>query len=113
MVGPKFVLASLLSTLVVWSSARADQGDQYHGMHMWEGGWHGWVMGPLMMIAFLVIAVIVVVLIVRWLGGAGHGEIHSPHASSGKSPLDILRDRFASGEIDEEEFEKRRRLLDA
>lgn len=113
MVGMKFALASLLSTLVVWSSAWAEQGDQYHGMHMWEGGWHGWVMGPLMMIVFLVIAVIVVILIVRWLGGSNHGAIHSPHPSSGKSPLDILRDRFACGEIDEEEFEKRRRVLDS
>ncbi len=113
MVGMKFGLATLFTTLVVWSSAWADQGDQYHGMHMWEGGWHGWVLGPLMMITFLIIAVIVVVLIVRWLGGAGHGAIHSPHASSGKSPLDILRERFACGEIDKQEFEERRRVLEA
>lgn len=70
MFGVKFGLAILITTLAVWSSAWADQGDQYHGMHMWEGGWHGWVLGPFMMITFLVIAVIVVVLIVRWLVGS-------------------------------------------
>ena len=113
MFGVKFGLATLITTLAVWSSAWADQGDQYHGMHMWEGGWHGWVLGPFMMITFLVIAVIVVVLIVRWLGGVGHGAVHSPHASSGKSPPDILRERFARGEIDQKEFEERRSVLEA
>jgi putative membrane protein len=28
-----------------------------------------------------------------------------------KSPLEILKDRFARGEIDEEEFERKRKLL--
>ena len=113
MFGIKFGLAILFTTLAFWSSAWADQGEQYHGMSMWVGGWHGWVLGPFMMIAFLAIVVIVVVLIVRWLGGAGHGAIHSPHASSDKTPLDILRERFACAEIDQEEFEERRRVLEA
>jgi len=112
MVAMKFGLPTLFTTLLVWSSAWADQDAPYRGMHMWGGGWHGWFFGPVMMILFLVIVVIVVVLAVRWLGGAGHGATHSPHAPSGKSPLDILRERFARGEIDREEFEERRRVLE-
>lgn len=76
---------------------------------MWNGGWYGWFFGPIMMIVFIAVAVVVVVLLVRWLGGIGHGG--APHVSPGKTPLDILEERFARGEIDKEEFEERRRLL--
>jgi putative membrane protein len=76
---------------------------------MWHGGWYGWFFGPIMMIAFIAVVVVVVVLLVRWLGGPGHGgALHSP---PGKTPLDILKERFARGEIDKEEFEDRRRVL--
>jgi len=81
-----------------------------YGPHMWSGGWHGWFFGPIMMIVFIAVAVVVVVLLVRWFGGTGHGAVH--HAPlPGKTPLDILKERFAKGEIDKEEFEERRRVL--
>lgn len=76
---------------------------------MWHGGWYGWFMGPLMMIVFLAVAVAVVVLLIRWLGGPVHGNA-SP-VPPRKTALDILEERFARGEIDKEEFEERRRLL--
>ena len=68
--------------------------------------------GPFMMIMFIAVVVVVIVLIVRWLGGSGYGGVGSPHAPSGKTPLEILKERFARGEIDKEEFEERRRVLD-
>ncbi|MFQ6017096.1 MAG: SHOCT domain-containing protein [Kiloniellaceae bacterium] len=61
------------------------------------------------MFLFVAAVVVVAVLAIRWLGGFGHGP--SPHAAPGKPPLDILRERFAGGEIDREEFEERRRVL--
>jgi len=76
---------------------------------MWHGGWYGFFFGPIMMIVFIAVAVVVVVLLVRWLGGSGHGS--APHAAAGKTPLDILKERFARGEIDKDEFEERRQLL--
>jgi putative membrane protein len=113
MVGMKSVLATLFTTLVVWSSAWADQGghpdmgDMMGNMEAW--GWAWMIFGPIMMIVFIAVAVVVVVLLLRWLGGLGHGgALHSP---PGKTLLDILKERFAKGEIDKEELEERRRVL--
>lgn len=88
--------------------AQQTQGPAY-GPHMWSGGWHGWFFGPIIMIVFIAVAVVVIVLLVRWLGAPGHaGALHSP---PGKTSLDILKERFAKGEINKEEFEERRRVL--
>ncbi len=108
MKGMKFGLATLFTTLAVWSSALADPGDQYHMGH-W--GWGGMIYGPIMMIVFFAAAVAVVVLLVRWLGGPGQGVAH--HSPAGKPALDILKERFAKGEVDKQEFEERRRVLEA
>ncbi len=84
---------------------------QTYGAHPHIGawGWGGTIFGPIMVIVFIAVAVVVVVLLVRWLGGQGHGgALHSP---PGTTPLDILKERLAKGEIDKEEFEERRRVL--
>jgi putative membrane protein len=46
---------------------------------------------------------------VRWLGGSS--PTATPHQPPTRTPLDILKERFAHGEIDKEEFEERRRIL--
>jgi putative membrane protein len=72
----------------------------------WGGGW--WMMfGPFTMILFIALTVVLVVLLIRWLGGQGAADRPPP----GKSALDILRERFARGEIDKQEFEEKRRIL--
>lgn len=98
----------LLSVLTPDVALAQQRQGPYYG-HMWDGGWGGWFIGPIMMIVFIAVAVVVVVLLVRWLGGPGHsGTLHNP---PGKTPMDILKERFARGEIDKEEFEERRRVL--
>ncbi len=78
-------------------------------MEAWGWGWM--IFGPIMMIVVIAVAVVVVVLLVRWLGVPGHGgALHSP---LGKTPLDILKERFAKGEIDKEEFKEQWRVLGA
>ncbi len=69
------------------------------------------VFGPLFMILVLGLVIAVAVLLVRWLAGPWH-SIQPPHqASPARTPLDILKERYARGEIDKEEFEERRRIV--
>jgi putative membrane protein len=76
---------------------------------MGPGEWYGMMfLGPLMMILFLAAIVVLVVLGVRWLGGSRLGGTPGP---SPNKALDILKERFARGEIDKDEFELRRRAL--
>ncbi len=95
---------ALLSMMVLSSAASAQQAGPFYGPHMAGGGW--WMFfGPLMMILFLAAIVVVVVHVVLWLSGLGQDALYPP---PGNTPLDILRDRFAYGEIDKDEFEERR-----
>lgn len=104
--------AGVTSTLVV-NSAIAQATRQNIGPDMmgWHGGW-GMFFGPFFMIFWLAVAVAIVVLLVRWLGGPSHTG-HSPYITSSpvRTPLDILKERFARGEIDKDEYEERRRIL--
>lgn len=103
-----WLATALAATAPAAVLAQQPQGPGY-GPSMWHGGWYGWFFGPIMMIVFIAIAVVVVMLLVRWLGGPGHsGALHHP---PGKTALDILKERFARGEIDKQEFEERRRIL--
>jgi putative membrane protein len=67
------------------------------------------ILGPIFMILVLAAVIALAILLVRWLGGPSH--LGGPQQTPGRAPLDILKDRFARGEIDKEEFEERRRVL--
>lgn len=82
------------------------------GPHMmWGMGWSAMIFGPLFMILVLVVVIAAAVLIVRALGGPWHGPIPPHLAQPGRTSLDILKERFARGEIDKDEFEGRRHVL--
>jgi len=70
------------------------------------GGWAGMAFGGLMMLLWLALIVTLIVLLVRWLGGA-------TRRTSDRDALDTLKQRFAQGEIDGAEFEERARRLRA
>ena len=89
------------------SLAAAQNYEPYMHSHGWGDGWGGMILGPLMMIVFLAAVVVLVMVAIRWLGAAGH-----PAAPAGRTgALDVLKDRFARGEIDKDEYEERRRIL--
>lgn len=67
--------------------------------------------GPLFMILILAATIGVVVLLVRWLGGPTPYNMPANQLPLTRAPLDILKERYAKGEINKEEFEERRRVL--
>ena len=91
----------------VWAQAPSGAGDYDYGPHMMWG--FGMILGPLVFILVLGLLVAIAVLLVRWLTGSGQGA--APQQVPGRTPLDILKERFARGEIDKDEFEERRRVL--
>lgn len=102
------VAAAVLAGTLGSGAALADPQGGYNPGMMWGEG-HGWFMGPFMMVLFLILAVVAIVLIVRWLGGHGHDARGGGQGED--MALAVLRERFARGEIDAEEFEARRRVL--
>jgi len=68
----------------------------------WEGGM-GW--GGLWMVLWWLLPILGIVLLVKWLARSDGG--------ANQSALDILKERYARGEIDQAEFERKRRDLEA
>ncbi len=71
----------------------------------WDGGWGFGMM--FMSLLFLALIVVGVVLVVRSFSHGGQ----TPPQREGSRALDILDERFARGEIDQQEYEERRRAL--
>lgn len=72
----------------------------------WFGGGGGMLFGPLIMIGVLALIIYLIMLFVRQIGGSRNDPATSQH-----SPLDILKERYARGEIDEREYEERKKIL--
>lgn len=105
-------IAALIPTWV-WAQGPS-RPDQYgYGPHMmgWGGGWYGMILGPLFMVLIFAAVIAFVVFLVRGIGGPGQGSQPAPPAIRERTALDILKERFARGEIDKDEFEERRRVL--
>jgi putative membrane protein len=104
-------LLTATAGIAATSTALAQSGPSGTWNHpgmMWGGAWF---MGPLMMLLFLVIVVAVVVFVVRSVSGSGSETGAAPHRPSA-SARTILEERFARGEIDEDEFRKRKKALE-
>lgn len=74
-------------------------------MMWWPGGGWGWGGGLVMafvMLAFWGLLIWTVVMLVRHTSG---------QRGTGPTPEEVLAERFARGEIDEDEYQKRRDVL--
>jgi putative membrane protein len=66
----------------------------------------GWF-GGIIMIVFWVLVIVGLVFLIRWLAASTKGE----GRVAGDSPLDIIKRRYARGEINRDEFEEKKRDL--
>jgi putative membrane protein len=69
-------------------------------------GWQHMAFGGTMMILFWGGIILLAVLLARGLGGGRRDALQAR-----PSPLDILQERFAKGEIDQKEYNERRHAL--
>ncbi len=75
-------------------------------------GWGGGTILMTVLMVVLVVAVIVaIVFAVRYLSGSGNLHHRVGPGAEGMRAEDRLADRFARGEIDEDEFRRRMTLL--
>lgn len=70
-------------------------------------GW-GWAGGLFMLILWILIIVLIILLIRRLVSS---GNSQSSSSQQGDSALEILKNRYARGEIDKEEFEAKKKDL--
>jgi len=83
------------------------------------GGGFGFAAIVLFLIWLLFVAGVVTLLVlaIRWFLRQERGGSASSHAASSTpaaksaDPLEVLRERYAKGEIDDEEYERRRKIL--
>ncbi len=72
-----------------------------HDMPGWGGHWFGGVF----MILFWVLVIVGIVVLIR--GISSRSGVGSP--TSSESPIEILKRRYAKGEIDKAEFEEKKK----
>lgn len=100
-------LAIQAMTMLVATSALADpvSGEPGTYGHMFWNGGHGWFAGIGMLLFWVVVIGLIVVVVRTTVGGQSIG--------SASNAVDILRARYAKGEIDDDEFQRRKKQLEA
>ena len=106
-----FVL-TLLFIPFTHGEAFAQWGRRYEGWHMGQGMMGGWGTGwfhGIFMIGFWALVIAGLIFLIRFLIQSTKRDGNSQTGSS--RAMDILKERYAMGEINKEEFEEKKRVL--
>lgn len=83
-------------------------GGMWHHGYGW--GWGNWILTAIVLTVFFGLLITAIVAAVRYLNGPRNGGM--PHrAPPGRRAEDILAERFARGDIDDEDYRRRVALL--
>ncbi len=109
--GIQFIIILIMSVIFQVRDMAAQWRGYGQGMGPGMMGWgygFGWF-GMILMALFWVAVIVGIIFLIRWLfvstGAKGRGAV------SEDSPLEILKRRYARGEINKEEFEQKKRDL--
>ena len=109
-----YALTFALSVVLYGAGDAFAYGGGYYGYGMgpgmmgWGYGGMGWL-GFIFMIAFWALIIIGIVFLIKWLAGLSGQGAHL--TGKGEDALDILKKRYARGEINKEEFEEKKKDL--
>lgn len=80
----------------------------YYGPHeaYWGGAGVFGLFSGLIMVVFWVLFIMLIIWVIREARGK-----HPHHFRFSSSALDILKERYAKGEIDKEEYEEKKKVL--
>lgn len=77
---------------------------------MMDGTWHGFTGGGFMWLFWLIVIGLVIYIVMQMSGRRDDRNPDKPQSGSDDA-MDILKRRYAEGEIDEAEFERRKKEL--
>jgi putative membrane protein len=107
-------IVSLFSVFTLLSRDEAlAQSGRYSDWHMGPGMMGSWGMGEfgmIFMVALWVLAIVGLIFLLKWLMQTAIGKKEGTHGNSLQA-VDILKERYARGEIDQAEFETKKRDL--
>jgi putative membrane protein len=110
----KWFFGACFSLLLLLTAADSfAQWGGYGGWHMGPGmmgGYGGGWFGEIFMILFWILIIVGLVFLIRWLIQSTKPESGRLHSSSSRA-IDILKERYARGEIDKQEFEEKKKDL--
>jgi len=114
-------MKSLFLTLIIgWATQILGLFPEKEALAQWRGygGWDmgpgmmGWGMmgwlGPIMMVVFWGVVIVAIIYLVRWLASSTRG---SQTQRLEDAALEILKKRYARGEINKEEFTEKKKDL--